>query len=46
MNEVLLFELVDGGAEEHGLVVGVGKDKQDVVLLFDDHSLLVDVDHD
>jgi hypothetical protein len=46
MNVVLTGETADGRSEEHGFVVRVGKNKEDVVLFRNFHLFLVDENED
>lgn len=43
---VLICEAVESGAEEHGLIIGVCEDKEDMVFFVDFDILLMEVDKD
>lgn len=43
---VLIGEAGESGAKEHGLIVWVSEDEEDMVLFADFHLLLVEVDED
>ena len=42
MNVVLRVKTADGGSKEHGLIIRMCKNKKNVMLLIDGHSLFVD----